>query len=124
MPGVHRWNIAVVGCLTAGALLLGCAGPKDEDLLGTEPTQDFPYREKYADYGKQVQEQLDSGRCKVDFTCGDLAFVNCRIEVDGPGYYIHSPTGTVLEVCGGACMFGPYNGFCMQCPPPEWSCKQ
>jgi hypothetical protein len=27
-----------------------------------------------------------------------------------------------LEVCGGACEFGPQEDRCVACPPPEWTC--
>jgi hypothetical protein len=114
-----------VGYLVAGALLLGCGGKENEPTSGAEKTQDSPYRENYSQYDEQVREQLASGQCKVDSTCGELAYIDCRTEVDGPGYYIHSPTGRVLEVCGGACMLGPgQNGWCMACPPPEWTCER
>ena len=125
MSRAHGWNIAVVGYLAAGALLLGCGGREKEPAYSAENTQDSAYRENYSQYAEEVQEKLASGNCNVGSTCGDLAFINCHIEVDGPGYYIHSPTGRVLEVCGGACMMGPgRNGWCMACPPPEWTCKQ
>ncbi|WP_224243535.1 hypothetical protein [Hyalangium gracile] len=123
MSRAHGWNIPVVGCLAAGALLLGCGGQTKEATSATELMQDHQYRENYSRSAEWVREGLDSGRCKKESTCGELAFINCQIEVDGPGYYIHVPTGTVLEICGGACMLGPQvNGWCMACPPPEWSC--
>jgi hypothetical protein len=122
---VHGWNIAVVGCLAAGALLLGCGDKENKPPDGAEETQDSPYRENYARYAEAVQEKLASGECKLGSTCGEQAFIDCHSEVDGPAYYIHSPTGRVLEVCGGACMGGPgQNGWCMACPPPEWTCKR
>jgi len=71
-----------------------------------------------------VQEGIARGTCRVEQTCGELAFVNCGIEVDRPGYYIHTASGQVLEVCGGACMGGPgRDGYCVACPPPEWTCR-
>jgi hypothetical protein len=111
--------------LAAGALLLGCgSNEENEPTYSAAETQDSAYRENYSRYAEGVQEGLASGNCKVDSTCGELAFINCKIEVDGPGYYIHSPTGRVLEICGGACMAGPgQNGWCMACPPPEWTCE-
>lgn len=125
MSRVHGWNIAVVGCLAAGALLLGCGGKENKPPSGAEETQDSPYRENYAQYAEAVQEKLASGECKLVSTCGEQAFIDCHSEVDGPSYFIHSPTGRVLEVCGGACMGGPgQHGWCMACPPPEWTCEQ
>ncbi len=125
MSRAHGWNIAVVGCLAAGALLLGCGGKGNEPASDAEKAEAPSYRENYSQYDELVREQLASGECKVDSTCGELAFINCHTEVDGPGYYIHSSMGGVLEVCGGACMAGPaQNGWCMACPPPEWTCTR
>lgn len=84
---------------------------------GREPA----YRKAYAGLWDDVQRGVDAGECKVDARCGDLAFVNCRVEVDGPGYYVDVARGAVLEVCGGACM-APSEKYCVACPPPEWTC--
>ena len=101
----------VAGALAA--LLLGCGESQQE-----QPA----YREAYADDIDQVQEGLESGDCQVERTCGELAFVNCGQEVDGPAYYVNLKLSRVLEICGGACLGGPgVNGGCIAWPPPEWT---
>jgi len=102
----------VAGALAA--LLLGCGE--------SEPSQPA-YREAYADSVAQVQEGLESGDCQVTRTCGELSFVDCGQDVDGPAYYVNLKLSRVLEICGGACLGGPgVNGWCVACPPPEWTC--
>jgi hypothetical protein len=75
----------------------------------------------YEQAKQNIAEGMESGQCKKTHTCGDLAFINCGIEVDGAGYYIDSASGDVLEICGGACMI-PSETRCVACPPPEWTC--
>ncbi|MCI0573073.1 MAG: hypothetical protein L0Y66_20190 [Myxococcaceae bacterium] len=110
-----------------GALLaLGCGAHTTPPQEGAQPlggAEDRSYRDAYGPYADEVREALASGRCKVDKKCGDLAFVNCGIEADGLGYYVDTRSGAVLEVCGGAC-WARREGFCVACPPPEWTCGE
>ncbi len=105
------------------ALLLGACGgtPKtgtDEQPLSSERA----YRVQYASRAAEVKEGLASGQCHVNSTCGELSFVDCGMAADGPAYYVNTKSNEVLEVCGGACMAGPREDFCVACPPPEWTC--
>lgn len=102
------------GALIAGALAAMLPGCGDFE----EPA----YREAYRDDFKQVRKGLSRGECVVASSCGNLAYVDCGVEVDGASYYVDMVRGKVLEVCGGACMF-PREGLCVACPPPEWTCS-
>jgi hypothetical protein len=65
--------------------------------------------------------------CEIEETCGELAYVDCDSEVDGPAYYVEEETLRIIMRCGGACMI-PSNevkpGYCSECPPQQWKdCK-
>lgn len=125
MTRVHRRLGLALGLVTA-LLTLGCvekARQVQEGTLSLGSTEDRSYRDAYAPYAEEVREGLASGRCKKDRGCGTLAFINCGVEVDGPGYYVDTATGQVLEVCGGACR-ARREELCVACPPPEWTCGE
>ncbi|HYO74642.1 MAG TPA: hypothetical protein VEU33_52080, partial [Archangium sp.] len=62
---------------------------------------------------------------EVAGSCGGLARLNCRVEVDGPSFYVERLTGRVMSSCGTAC-FGveprPEEGRCA-CSPKAWTCQ-
>ena len=65
--------------------------------------------------------------CEIEDQCGELAYVDCDSEVDGPAYYVEEESLRIIMRCGGACMV-PANetkaGYCSECPPKEWKdCK-
>lgn len=104
--------------LLVSVLLLSCATPSSQ----TRPS-DVAESGQVPISWEDLQGQLASGECRVDRRCGDLAFVNCRIEADGPGYYVNEPEQRILAVCGGACMLRA-EGVCEDCPPPTWTCPE
>lgn len=114
-----KWTL-----LTLAPLLLGACGGTQKPGTEEQPlsSSERAYRAQYSRLAAEVKEGLASGECRVDGTCGELSFINCRIEADGPGYYVNTASGEVLEVCGGACMMGPREDMCVACPPPEWTC--
>ncbi|AKI99611.1 hypothetical protein ATI61_109198 [Archangium gephyra] len=63
--------------------------------------------------------------CEVARTCEGLAQLNCRVEVDGPSFYVERLTGRVVSSCGTACEAvepKPDEGRCA-CPPKAWTCQ-
>ncbi|MCY1073450.1 hypothetical protein [Archangium lansingense] len=63
--------------------------------------------------------------CEVVASCGGLVRLNCRVEVDGPYFYVEMLTGRVVASCGDACFSvepRPEEGRCA-CPPKAWTCR-
>lgn len=57
--------------------------------------------------------------CDIRETCGDMMFVDCGMEVDGPAYYVDKNLN-IIGHSGGFCFGQKCSG-----PPKEWlSCKQ
>lgn len=64
------------------------------------------------------------GWCTPAATCGNLLYVSCRPEVDGPTYYVDLHSEKVVSTCGGACWDRAGNSDCeSKCPPREWTCE-
>ncbi len=72
----------------------------------------------------KVQETFGPN-CVVASECGDLLYINCNSETDGPAYYVKKDGLEVVMKCGGLCM-SPYKTDdktqCTACPPAEWTC--
>ncbi len=80
------------------------------------------YRSDYGNIAAVLADPPSPRGCDVTDQCGGLDYVDCGAAVDYPAYFVERSSGDILEVCGGAC-FGPSPGFCVACPPPEWTCE-
>ena len=106
-PGARRGSLltAVLGMLLAGS---GC-GPVSFDEI--EP-------------GDHISLLSPPRGCETARSCGGLVQLNCRVEVDGPYFYVETLTGRVVSSCGEACAAvepRPEEGRCA-CPPQAWAC--
>lgn len=108
LSGVRRWGplfTAALGLLLAGG---GC-GPASFDEL--EP-------------GDHISLLFPPQGCETAASCDGLVRLNCRVEVDGPYFFVEKLTGRVVSNCGNACVAvepRPEEGHCA-CPPKAWTC--
>lgn len=107
--------------LILSLLLVACGSPPAQTQKPLPSAVDVP--DPLTVTWTDLQAQVASGECKVDRHCGALSFVNCRIEADGPGYYVDDSQRRIVAVCGGACML-PTEGHCAECPPAAWTCPE
>jgi hypothetical protein len=53
--------------------------------------------------------------CEIEETCGDMLYVDCNSEIDGPAYYLDKE-GEIIGTAGGFC-----HGQSCTGAPPRWT---
>ena len=72
----------------------------------------------------QIGRSASGPTCARPTYCGDIGYVDCQSDRDGPAYYFRRDNGEIISACGGYCMGDPHNSCARNCPPPQWTCRE
>jgi hypothetical protein len=101
---------------TIWALFLSFACSTDIDT-GTESVVTTPVpveRDMTNPCLESIYGNDEQPSCDDPVACGDVLYINCGIEVDGPYYYCNTDGGLLA-----ACSYWQPSD---DCPPDEWTC--